>query len=42
MFRPCFQHLAEIERRRIVMPGNVQMRINRLEQPAPLTSEFAG
>jgi histidinol-phosphate aminotransferase len=33
MFRPEFQHLIEIERKRIVMPENVTLRLNRLERP---------
>lgn len=33
MFRPEFQHLTEIERKRIVMPENVTLRLNRLERP---------
>lgn len=34
-FAERFRHLAEIERRRIVMPDNVRMRLNRLERPEP-------
>jgi histidinol-phosphate aminotransferase len=34
-FADRFRHLAEIERRRIVMPDNVRMRLNRLERPEP-------
>lgn len=35
MFAKRFQHLGEIERKRIVMPENVTMRLNRLERPEP-------
>lgn len=30
-----FRHLGEIERKRIVTPANMQMRLNRLEKPEP-------
>lgn len=35
MFRPELAHLTSIERKRIVMPDNVVMRIGRLEKPEP-------
>jgi histidinol-phosphate aminotransferase len=34
-FADRLRRLAEIERRRIVMPDNVRMRLNRLERPEP-------
>jgi histidinol-phosphate aminotransferase len=40
MFRPEFRHLHEIERKRIVMPGSVRMRLNRLERPEPWPHGF--
>jgi len=36
LFRECFQHLVNIERKRIVTPDNVVMRLNRGEQPTEL------
>lgn len=33
MFRPEFQHLSTIERKRITMPDNTRLRLNRLERP---------
>lgn len=35
MFRDELAHLSSIERKRIVMPSNVTMRIGRLEKPEP-------
>lgn len=40
MFRPEFQHLAQIERTRITMPEGVRMRLNRLERPEPWQHGF--
>jgi histidinol-phosphate aminotransferase len=40
MFAKRFQHLGEIERKRIVMPPDVQMRLNRLEKPEPWPPEL--
>ncbi len=40
MFRDELAHLQTIERRRIVMPGNVKMRIGRLEKPEPWPAEL--
>lgn len=40
MLSKRFQHLADIERKRIVMPDNVQMRLNRLEKPEPWPAEL--
>jgi histidinol-phosphate aminotransferase len=40
MFRPEFQHLAQIERTRITMPEGVRMRLNRLERPEPWPHGF--
>lgn len=34
------QHLAGVERRRIVTPANVVLRLNRLERPAPWPAEL--
>lgn len=35
MFRDCFQHLSQIERKRIVTADNVVLRLNRGERPYP-------
>lgn len=35
-----FQHLGDIERKRIVTPNNMSMRLNRGEQPEPLPLEL--
>jgi histidinol-phosphate/aromatic aminotransferase/cobyric acid decarboxylase-like protein len=40
MFAKRFQHLGEIERKRIVMPDNTRMRLNRLERPQPWEDEL--
>jgi histidinol-phosphate/aromatic aminotransferase/cobyric acid decarboxylase-like protein len=40
MFAKRFQHLGAIERRRIVMPSGVKMRLNRLERPEPWPEEL--
>ena len=40
MLRIELEHLAGIERRRIVMPGNVAMRLNRLEKPEAWPEEL--
>jgi len=40
MFAKRFQHLGEIERKRIVMPDNTRMRLNRLERPQPWEEEL--
>lgn len=40
MFAERFQHLGEIERKRIVMPDNTRMRLNRLERPQPWEDEL--
>lgn len=39
-FADRFRHLAEIERRRIVMPDDVRMRLNRLEKPESWPAEL--
>lgn len=39
MFRKCLKHLPALERRRIVMPDGVRMRLNRLEMQIPWTRE---
>jgi histidinol-phosphate aminotransferase len=40
LFAKRFQHLHEIERRRIVMPDGVRMRLSRLERPEPWQAAF--
>lgn len=40
MFAKRFQHLGEIERKRIVMPSDVTMRLNRLEKPEPWPTDL--
>jgi histidinol-phosphate aminotransferase len=40
MLRREFQHLAEIERRRIVMPSYLRLRLSRLEKPEPWPEEL--
>lgn len=40
LYRDCFQHLAQIERKRIVTPDNVVLRLNRGERPEPLPSQI--
>jgi histidinol-phosphate/aromatic aminotransferase/cobyric acid decarboxylase-like protein len=40
MFAKRFQHLGKIERKRIVMPDNTRMRLNRLERPQPWEEEL--
>lgn len=40
MFRPEFQHLSHIERKRITMPANTRLRLNRLERPQPWPHGF--
>lgn len=39
-FRDCFVHLPEIERKRIITPRNVKLRLNRGECPDPLPLEI--
>lgn len=36
LYRPCFQHLYHVERKRITMPKQYKMRLNRGERPNPL------
>lgn len=35
-YRDCFQHLYAVERKRIVMPEKVTLRLNRGERPDPM------
>lgn len=40
MLRDCFKNLHKIERKRIVMPDIVGLRLNRGERPEPLSAEI--